>query len=45
MSTATVVAKGKLTQFQDVNYLALDSFEILAASTPAEKTKTKDETP
>jgi hypothetical protein len=45
MSTATVVAKGKLTQFRNVNYLAMDSFEVLAAPKQAKEAKTKDETP
>ena len=45
MSTATVVAKGKLTQFRNVNYLAMDSFEVLLAPKPAKEAKTKDETP
>ena len=38
MSEATVVAKGKLTQCQDVNYLLMDSFQILPASKPAHDT-------
>jgi hypothetical protein len=45
MSTATVVAKGKLTQYQNVNYLAMTSFEVLPAPKPAKEAKTKDETP
>jgi hypothetical protein len=39
MSAATVVAKGKLTKHQEVNYLLLDSFEILPASKPADDPK------
>ena len=35
MSTATVVAKGTLTQFHDVNYLLMSSFEILPTPKPA----------
>ena len=45
MSEATVVAKGKLTQFRNVNYLAMDSFEVLPAPKPAEEAKAKDEPP
>jgi hypothetical protein len=41
MSEATVVAKGKLTQYQDVNYLLMDSFQILPAPKPADATKAK----
>jgi hypothetical protein len=44
MSTATVVAKGKLTQFRNVNYLAMDSFEVLPAPKPADEAKKKGET-
>ena len=45
MSEATVVAKGKLTQYQDVNYLLIDSFQILPASKPANDTKPKADVP
>jgi hypothetical protein len=41
MSAATVVAKGKLTQHQHVNYLLLNSFEILPAPKPAGDAKPK----
>ena len=45
MSEATVVAKGKLTQYQDVNYLLIDSFQILPASRPAGDAKPKVDGP
>jgi tetratricopeptide (TPR) repeat protein len=45
MSTATVVAKGKLSQFRNVNYLAVGSFEVLAARKPAKEAKPKDDAP
>src|SRR5262245_21563033 len=45
MSEATVVAKGKLTQYQDVNYLLIDSFQILPAPKPADDTKPKADVP
>jgi hypothetical protein len=32
MSGATVVAKGKLTQYEDVNYLLMNSFQIIPPS-------------
>ena len=32
MSAATVVAKGKLTQYEDVNYLLMNSFQIIPPS-------------
>ena len=45
MSTATVVAKGKLTLFHDVNYLLLSSFEVLSPPKPVEDAKPKEEAP
>jgi len=44
MSAATVVARGKLGQYRDVNYLLLDSFEILPPR-PAGNAKPKDQPP
>jgi hypothetical protein len=41
MSAATVVARGKLSQYRDVNYLLLDSFEILPPARPAGDAKPK----
>jgi hypothetical protein len=45
MRTATVVAKGTLTQFHGVNYLLMSSFEInpkkKPADTPADKAGAK----
>jgi len=45
MSTATVVAKGKLARFQDVNYLRMISFEILPTTKPAGDAKPKAQAP
>ncbi len=41
MSTATVVAKGKLTRLHDVNYLEMNSFEVLPTPKTAEGAKPK----
>ena len=45
MSAATVVAKGKLSRYQDVNYLLLDSSEIILPPKSAVDAKPKDEPP
>jgi len=45
MSAATVVAKGKLTQNEDVNYLLMNSFQIIPPSKPAGDAKPKDKAP
>jgi hypothetical protein len=39
MSTATVVAKGKLSRLDNVNYLEMSSFEVEPARKPAAETK------
>ena len=41
MSTATVVANGKLTRYHGVNYLLMSSFEILPAPKPVGDAKPK----
>ena len=41
MSAATVVAKGELTQYADVNYLLMNSFQIIPPSKPAGNAKPK----
>jgi hypothetical protein len=45
MSAATVVARGKLSRYQDVNYLLMDSFEIIPPRKSAADAKPKDEPP
>jgi hypothetical protein len=41
MSAATVVAKGELTQYADVNYLLTNSFQIIPPPKPAGGKKPK----